>query len=347
MTLIVNLAIHEKAKLSLDEFLDRVQPVQAIRSNKPHEDLTLYIRSLNQFMLLHDYHAAIGQGIFGGLDGRYHCYHAAIEVSEPLYLWFNNTPIDTIMRQIICWLAAMHKFGLLPRAIKNEPLYKPVLDDVMQVVDQFFSRESSPNSLDDCRTTYHAAALAYYGSIPPRLLWEPAWLDVPDSSEPIKWGACNDFDLSIRRLYFTRRDWDSILTNGEEDTLIRADSSPEYWRKIKHQLVVGAANKQQIYSLFSSTAEKGRVYLIRAAETGHYKIGYTSGDPIQRLTKLQTGNPHRLTIVGDFPCAGKFTEKLLHDFFAKSRLSGEWFNLTDEEAQQLLDQNWRSAKSIF
>jgi hypothetical protein len=241
----------------------------------------------------------------------------------------------------------MHKFGFLPPAIKNEPLYKPVIDDVMQVVGEFFSRESSPNNLDDCRKAYHAAALAYYGSIPPLLLWEPIWLLVPDNPEPIKWGACNDFDLSIRRFYFSRRDWESIVINSEEDSLLRAESLPEYWEKIKHQLVVGTANKQQVYSLFSSTAKKGRVYLIRAAETGHYKIGYTNGDPNQRLTKLQTGNPHQLTIVGDFPCAGKFTEKLLHDFFAKSRLSGEWFNLTDEEAQQLLDRNWRSAQSIY
>lgn len=69
------------------------------------------------------------------------------------------------------------------------------------------------------------------------------------------------------------------------------------------------------------------VYAIQAGDNGPVKIGH-SGDPLQRLAKLQTGNPEplhlRAVIPGDKP-----TEDDLHQRFADARLIGEWFGGTD------------------
>lgn len=174
MTLIVDLLLHEKAKLNRGEFLERVRPVVAIRTNqnRREEVLTLYIHSLRTFMLLRHLRDAIVQGDFDGLNGYYGCYHAAVEISEPLDLWFRNTDNDTILRQIICWLAALYRFNPDSQSIKEEQLYPPVFQEVRQVASEFFAFEKDPYTLevDEEISIYHDAALAYYGSIPPKLL---------------------------------------------------------------------------------------------------------------------------------------------------------------------------------
>ena len=302
-------------------------------------------------MLLRHLRDAIVQGDFDGLNGYYGCYHAAFEISEPLDLWFRNTDNDTILRQIICWLAALYRFNPDSQSIKEEQLYPPVFQEVRQVASEFFAFEKDPYTLevDEEISIYHDAALAYYGSIPPKLLWCPAPLLLlsPWSSESASWGAHNNFDVNINRFYFTHSDWERIVLEGDEDDLLRVESSKEYWQRIKHQYVAGAGNRNSVFSLYESPAEKGQVYLIRAADSGHYKIGFTNGDPNQRLAQLQTGNSHPLSLVGSFSCVGKSTEKLLHDFFAKVRLTGEWFMLTDEEVKGVLSELWRAERNIF
>ena len=63
------------------------------------------------------------KGHFDGLNGRYGCYNAAIEISEPLYLWLKKTHEDTILRQIVCWLAALYRFCPEKQRIMEEQLY--------------------------------------------------------------------------------------------------------------------------------------------------------------------------------------------------------------------------------
>ncbi|KAG6994083.1 hypothetical protein G7Y79_00047g083090 [Physcia stellaris] len=78
---------------------------------------------------------------------------------------------------------------------------------------------------------------------------------------------------------------------------------------------------------------EGYVYLIHMADTAFYKIGM-SLDPGMRLRTLQTGNPHRLSIVrvsavGDMRAA----ESGLHGRFERWRVrdvdAREWFQFTD------------------
>ena len=74
------------------------------------------------------------------------------------------------------------------------------------------------------------------------------------------------------------------------------------------------------------------IYLIRAGETDLYKIGYTSGKAKKRVKGLQTGCPHKLSIVrvlqGD-----QEREKWLHKTFSKYRKEGEWFDGFESEGK--------------
>lgn len=64
------------------------------------------------------------------------------------------------------------------------------------------------------------------------------------------------------------------------------------------------------------------------------KIGYTSGDPAERLKNLQTGNPNSLSLITSFP-GDRCEEMRLHRKFADKRLSGEWFALSPVDLAQL------------
>jgi len=161
------------------------------------------------------------------------------------------------------------------------------------------------------------------------------------------WGVHDRFDITIRRFYFTQKDWERIVIKGEEDNLLRVESSKEYWMKIKHQYIAGEENKKNVFSLYERPSEQGNIYLIRLAETDHYKIGYTNGDPQKRLAQLQTGNSQPLHVVDSFSCVGTRTEKTLHTLFQKARLSGEWFELTELDVKNILNEGWRIENNVF
>ena len=60
------------------------------------------------------------------------------------------------------------------------------------------------------------------------------------------------------------------------------------------------------------------------------KIGYSvTGQVKLRITKLQTGNPRKITILAVCP-GGRRAERALHRKFAHSSLRGEWFKRTIE-----------------
>jgi hypothetical protein len=66
---------------------------------------------------------------------------------------------------------------------------------------------------------------------------------------------------------------------------------------------------------------------------GAVKIGNTSASPLQRLATLQPGSPYPLKIVAIIHTTShKRLEAELHERFAKQRLEGEWFSMSDDEA---------------
>lgn len=86
--------------------------------------------------------------------------------------------------------------------------------------------------------------------------------------------------------------------------------------------------KQEIADL--EKLKKGIVYYIRDTRTNYIKIGRTDGDPEDRLSCLQVGNPSELIIVKLIECDDSIAlERELHKKYAEFHIRGEWFNLTD------------------
>lgn len=73
----------------------------------------------------------------------------------------------------------------------------------------------------------------------------------------------------------------------------------------------------------------GRVYFAQAGEHGPIKIGWTRGDPNDRIASLQTGNPYRITLLIAVPGSGD-DERDIHIRFDRIRMVGEWFQPTAE-----------------
>jgi len=68
--------------------------------------------------------------------------------------------------------------------------------------------------------------------------------------------------------------------------------------------------------------------------TSPYKIGFTK-DPDNRLRTLQTGNPKKLQIhykemIGENEV--KYIEKQIHKELKRKQVSGEWFNVSLDDA---------------
>ena len=69
------------------------------------------------------------------------------------------------------------------------------------------------------------------------------------------------------------------------------------------------------------------IYFIRDGEFPNtsIKIGLTCGNAEARKDALQTGNPRPLCVAWQISGDGE-TERLLHEFFKKYNIRGEWFN---------------------
>lgn len=70
------------------------------------------------------------------------------------------------------------------------------------------------------------------------------------------------------------------------------------------------------------------VYLIFAGQTGAVKVGY-SANPETRLSTLQTGSPHALSLGFAFMWSTELearrAEREVHRACADARIRGEWF----------------------
>lgn len=80
----------------------------------------------------------------------------------------------------------------------------------------------------------------------------------------------------------------------------------------------------------------GYVYLIGEIDNnGRYKIGSTKAKDVnKRLKQLQTGNSSELYIKESFETEQPFKlEKMLHNHFKSSNLTGEWFELSEDDTK--------------
>jgi hypothetical protein len=79
---------------------------------------------------------------------------------------------------------------------------------------------------------------------------------------------------------------------------------------------------------------EGWTYLIQSIDGGPVKIGFTRGNPDDRLKSIQTNSPDELRIIARLP--GIDLEPILHERYAADRIRGEWFD--GSVAERVLDE---------
>jgi len=81
----------------------------------------------------------------------------------------------------------------------------------------------------------------------------------------------------------------------------------------------------------------GCIYIARCGKSRFYKIGF-SAEPVSRLSMLQVGSPYELRFVGVFYSSDAFEiERRIQKKYAKYRKRGEWFALSTNKAQEMID----------
>lgn len=97
-------------------------------------------------------------------------------------------------------------------------------------------------------------------------------------------------------------------------------------------------NKSKRNTNLPFCGESGFVYIIYFKDTNKttfYKIGYAKNVKT-RISDLQTGNPFEINIMFCFYCNNmRDTEKELHIKFKNLRYSKEWFNLEEENINNI------------
>ena len=76
------------------------------------------------------------------------------------------------------------------------------------------------------------------------------------------------------------------------------------------------------------------IYFITQEDRKYVKIGFTSVPISLRLKGLQTGNPHKLSVI-DTMDGGVQSERNLHKLFSEDHYSGEWFVYSDSIKEYL------------
>ncbi len=146
------------------------------------------------------------------------------------------------------------------------------------------------------------------------------------------------------------RDWDAIVVRGQDDKLVRAESCGELWQKWLHTFSLFPTRRSHLFNVIGPEVQMGFVYIFRGEELDRYKIGWTANEySYARKGSLQTGSAERLIPVGHFRAASDKTEKTVKKFFEAKRVrpDGEWFALTEQDIEYLLDEEWRIRNNIF
>lgn len=89
----------------------------------------------------------------------------------------------------------------------------------------------------------------------------------------------------------------------------------------------------------------GFIYVLRSGNTNRFKIGQSKDFP-GRLASLQTGNPETLSLVFFFPVVDVFAkEQELHKRYEAKKITGEWFELSEADINNLITEIEASASN--
>lgn len=148
---------------------------------------------------------------------------------------------------------------------------------------------------------------------------------------------------------FTKIEFEDYLHLINNDSLESAESKSEFWEIWKDIYENYEISNSHFYNKLSVENEIGTIYLIQEEDKVSTKIGWTKGNVQKRLLALQTGNSQNLIIVGYFNTSNIKTEKILHQIYENKRVidRNEWFNLTENDINNILNEEWRVENNIY
>ena len=117
----------------------------------------------------------------------------------------------------------------------------------------------------------------------------------------------------VRKISSTLDKLDSELRSYLEDTISELTAIPQEW--------------------VLDPDSECHIYFIRCLDT--VKIGY-SKNPHQRLSALQTANPHQLELLYSFPSL-QYTESQIHQELNEHHIKLEWIKYNDEVKEFIKD----------
>lgn len=252
--------IHKKAKLTREEFLEKVKYVKHIRTAYNSHYISFYITSVDENNNLIKFHDLVNKGIFD--FDSYHVF--AVAIQPKLYNWFKTTSITTIQKQITFWLASLYFFVPDKQHIVKDQLYKPLFEEALEIVDNYYKDFPLPDfttlrqklldnddetiftTEDKCREKYLEVCREYCKTEPPEFLSSP--FDYDNLKE---WGVNDYHNFEFVEAYFTEGDWNRIIVKGNsQDSMSRSESRDDLWLKWKHVYTTFDQRKNFVYSFY-------------------------------------------------------------------------------------------------
>lgn len=242
--------IHKKAKLTKEQFIERVKYVKYLRTASNSFYISFYITSLDENNNLIKFHELVNHGIFD--FDNYHVF--AVAIQPKLYNWFKTTNITTIQQQIAAWLAGCYYFNLDKREIQKKQIYKPLLEEILEIVETYYKDFPIPNFEDEkayieinkCKKKYIQVCKDYYKTEPPEFLSSPF-----DYEYLQEWGVNNYYNFEFVEAYFNEGDWKRIVIEGKsQDDMHRSESLDDLWLKWKHVYTTFDQRRNFVYSFY-------------------------------------------------------------------------------------------------
>jgi HNH endonuclease len=258
--------IHNTAKLTKDEFLERVKYVKHLRTSYNSDYISFYITSIDEYNNLMKFHDLVNKGIF---DFSYHEVFA-VAIQPKLYQWFKSTSITTIQKQIASWMAGAYYFNPDKRHIQKQQVYKPLFEEILNIVDTYYKDYQIPdfvghskslldngdNTLfeeqDKCTAKYIQVCKDYCKAEPPEFISSPF-----DYDRIKEWGVNDYHNFEFVQAYLNENDWDKIVLRGSShDDMHRVESRDDLWLKWKHVYTTFDQRKNFVYSFYLETNDE-------------------------------------------------------------------------------------------
>lgn len=166
-----------------------------------------------------------------------------------------------------------------------------------------------------------------------------SWRDIANCTDPSMSTSTAAEMLGMHRITFIR-----LVRSGKGplcrkafgdsgSTIIRLSDFLEWVRKTGRAGRLVSPHVLDVKSVQQPAHVRGVVYFI-GNDAGAVKIGVTRRPVAERLTQLQTSNSRVLRCIAVIPAGREMfrIERDAHEFFAASRLNGEWFMISSEEA---------------